>query len=462
MAVFKPKLPQDKMIDWMLANRFCGIWASMGIGKTSATLNTLSILKVINDGPTLIVAPKYVATFTWPDEVAKWGGFGNLTISVVTGTAAQREAALAKKADLYSINFENLQWLETALKKHPIPFAKCVIDESTKIKKYRRSRGSKRARALFHIVKNVKYLIELTGTPGANGLLDLWGQIYFLDLGKRLGTSYGSFESRWFEVVDFDSIRPKVIPRKHAMKEITEVLKDICLSVNAEDYFKLDEVVKVKVPVHLPPSARKMYDEFWEQFILDFDSPDGGKDTVRAFDTAGKTLKCLQIASGALYKDEERKEYIELHDAKLEALESVVEEAAGEPLLIVYHFRHDIERILKRFPGFKLFDGKESTLRAWNNGEIDGMLVHPASVGHGINLQDGGRRIVFFSHWWNPEEKRQVIERIGPMRQLQSGHQRTVFQYEIFAVGTVDERVIKAHDLKLTIDEALRAGTQGA
>jgi SNF2 family DNA or RNA helicase len=445
---------QVPIMGFMLANRFAGIWASMGSGKTSASLRVLSILKLINPEPALIVAPKYVAQFTWPDEVAKWEGFGNLTVSSAIGSAEQRLAALRKPADIYCINFENLQWLEENLPKG-FSFTKCIIDESTKVKGYRRNKGSSRARALYHLTRKAKYLYELTGTPGSNGLLDLWGQLYFLDNGKRLGTSMSAYTDRWFKAEDPYSSFPKLVPTDTAPEEITKAVSDICLSVSAEDYFPLEKIIETNIEVELPPKVMSKYKELHREMMINL-----GKNEVRAMSQADKTLKCLQIASGAIYTSEDRSTWEILHDAKLDALESVVEEAAGEPLLVAYHWKHDLARIKKRFPKFKIFDGKESTLRAWNRGELAGMLAHPASLGHGINLQDGGRRMVFFSHWWSLEERNQFRERIGPMRQMQSGHKRSVFQYNIIARGTVDERVLLAHKYKLSVDQALREGTK--
>jgi SNF2 family DNA or RNA helicase len=307
----------------------------------------------------------------------------------------------------------------------------------------------------LHIVKDTcNWIVELTGTPGSNGLIDLWGQMYFLDKGARLGKSFTAFTDRWFDKIDCGGYFTKLTPKEIAAKEIAEKVKDICLTVRAEDYFDIEKVIDVKIEVELPPSVRKIYDKFEKELFAELENC---KD-IRAFNAGGKTMKCLQIASGAVYTDED--EWSILHTEKLDAIESIIEEAAGEPVIIAYHWKHDIIQLKKRFPQIKMFKETRDVISKWNAGDIQLLGAHPESMGHGLNLQDGGRRIIFMSHWWAPEPKRQIIERIGPLRQMQSGHKRSVFKYDVIARNTLDERVILAHANKLSIDQALKCATR--
>jgi SNF2 family DNA or RNA helicase len=413
-------------------------------------------MKVIDPRPCLVVAPKYVAEFTWPNDVKKFDDFKDLSITVLVGTATERLEALNTPADIYCINFENLQWLLVNKPKNLV-FKKCIIDESTKVKNYRLRKGSIRARSLLHLVKNAYFLVELTGTPGSNGLLDLWGQLYFLDYGTRLGSTFGAFQQRWFVPPPPGNLHVAWKPGPSAANEIPAAVKDICLSLSAKDYFPVDSIIKVKIEVELPIKVRSLYEKFRKEMVLQLEN----NTEIRAFNAASKTLKCLQIASGAIYDDEIERTWTILHDEKLDALESIVEEVAGETLIVAYHFKHDVVRIKKRFPKAVIFKDEKNVVNRWNNSDIGILIAHPASMGHGLNLQDGGCRIVFFSHWWSPEEKQQIVGRIGPLRQMQSNHPRPVFQYDIVARGTVDEDVLYSHENKLGIDRVLKLITKG-
>lgn len=450
--IFTPRPYQTAIIQHILDNPRCGVFAGMGTGKTSSTLTALEILTAIESGATLVVAPLLVATQTWIDEAQKWEHLKDLTIVAITGKPEQRATILKQKADVYTINYENLPWLVEHLGKNWF-FTTIVADESTKLKSFRLNQGSVRARALGKVAHSrVKRFIELTGTPAPNGLKDLWGQIWFIDRGHRLGTSFTAFTQRWFQTVQVGADRHAVqlIPFEHSQNEIHNRLKDVCISIEAKDYFDISEPIFSTLEVELDSKSQKLYDDMEKEMFIEL----SGDLEIEAFNAASKTMKCLQIASGAIYTDE-KGTFQTVHDLKLKALESVIEEAAGMPILVSYHFKSDLERLLKAFPQGKHLDKNPQTIRDWNNGKIPVLFAHPASAGHGLNLQDGGNILVFFSHWWDLEQYQQIIERIGPTRQAQAGHNRPVFIYHIIAKGTMDEVVMERRESKREVQDLL-------
>jgi SNF2 family DNA or RNA helicase len=293
----------------------------------------------------------------------------------------------------------------------------------------------------------VKRFVELTGTPAPNGLADLWGQVWFLDQGERLGRTYTAFRERWFDT-GYDGYG--MVPKSFAMDQIQERLRDLCLTIDAKDHFDLRQPIVTDIKIDLPPAARKIYDDMEKRMFAEIESHG-----VEAFNAAARTGKCLQIASGAAYINEKASEWKVVHDAKIEALGEVVEEAAGMPVLVAYHFRSDLARIRAAFPMARELDKNPQTLADWNAGRIPMLLAHPASAGHGLNLQDGGNILVYFAVNWNLEEHQQILERIGPMRQLQSGHNRNVFVYRILARDTVDEMVLERLETKRDVQDIL-------
>ncbi len=436
------------MVDHMLDTPRCAIWCSMGGGKTVATLTALELLQMVEDGPALVVAPLRVAIGTWPDEVLKWEHLRGVNVSAIVGNEKERIAALKAPAQIYTTNYEQLVWL-TSYWGDKWPYATVVLDESTKVKSFRLRQGGKRAQALGSIAHTrIKRIIELTGTPASNGLKDLWGQLWFVDAGNRLGRTYSAFSQRWFNKGhDGFSLEPV----KTAQTEIQNKLLDVCLTIEAKDWFDLREPIVTNIGVDLPVKARRHYKEMEKEM---FTSLDTGHE-VEAFNAAAKTQKCLQIANGAMYVGEGAIEWTELHKAKLEALDSIVEEAAGMPVLVAYHFKSDLARLLKAFPQGRQLDKNPQTIRDWNKGKIPVLFAHPASAGHGLNLQDGGNIIVFFGLNWNLEEHLQIIERIGPTRQLQAGYDRPVFIYRIIAKETVDELVLERLETKREVQDIL-------
>jgi len=445
---FTPRPYQQIGIGHIVNTPRCGLWAGMGMGKSATVLEALLRLDICEVVfPALVIAPLRVAKTTWPDEVKKWGF--PLNISVICGTATERSAALQKQADVYTINYENLPWLLETLDDH-WPFLTVIADESTKLKGFRLNQGTQRSKALAKVAhKRVTRFVNLTGTPAPNGLIDLWGQSWFLDGGVRLGRSYSAFQERWFQALPGGDGYIQWRPLAHAQGEIQNQLKDICLTLDPHDWFDLREPIRTIVTVDLPDNARELYDQFESELFMEIEGH-----SIEAFNAATKTIKCLQLANGAAYVDE-MATWKAVHDAKLDALKDIVEEAAGASLLVAYHFKSDLARIRKAIPHARELDQDPQTIRQWNDGSISVLLAHPASAGHGLNLQDGGHHIVFFGHWWDMEQRQQIIERIGPVRQLQAGHDRPVWIYDIVARGTVDEVVLKRHETKRQVQDLL-------
>lgn len=441
---FVPRDYQQLITRYCIEQVRCNIWAGMGVGKTSSVIKALI---EINDWPVLVIAPLRVAQSTWPDEVAKWDEFKHLKIVPILGTVTERTVAVRQKAHIYTINYENIPWLVEHFGEK-WPFKTIVADESTKLKGFRSRQGTKRAKALAKVAHTkTKRFINLTGTPSPNGIADLWGQTWFIDAGKRLGNTFSSFSDRWFRP-DYSGFG--IIPFDHSQKEVEDKLKDITISINAADYFDLKQPIVNNIYVSLPPRAIKLYRDMEKEMFMHL----GGHD-VTALNAASRTMKCLQLANGAAYVGDNAEKWVEIHDVKLMALESVIEEAAGAPVLVAYHFRSDLQRLQKAFPKGKVLDRNPQTIKDWNNGKISVLFAHPASAGHGINLQDGGNIIVFFGHNWNLEEYQQIIERIGPVRQMQSGHKRPVFIHHIIAKNTVDEIVMARRETKRDVQDLL-------
>lgn len=467
--IYKPHDYQQIIGEHLAEHERAAVFAGMGMGKTSSALSHLESLYSlgIESEPTLVIAPLRVAQSTWPDEARKWEHLSGIDVVPIIGNAAQRAMALRQDAPIFTINYENLPWLVDWFKHNPRPwpFGSVVADESTKLKSTRistqiskkgnefdkKTGGSVRGRALAEVAhKKVRRWVNLTGTPAPNGLKDLWGQTWFLDGGHRLGRNFTSFQNRWFHAVkNSDDGYLQIKPLDHAQDEIQAKLRDICLSLNAADYFDLKLPIIRTIYVDLPAAARRLYADMEKRMFMEI-----GEHEIEALNAASRTIKCLQIANGAAYVDDSGN-WKEVHDAKLQALEDVIEEAAGMPVLVAYHFKSDLARLTKAFPKSRVLDSSPQTIRDWNAGKIPVLLAHPASAGHGLNLQDGGNIIAFFGHWWNLEEFQQIIERIGPTRQLQAGYNRPVFIYHIIARDTIDEDVMLRRETKREVQDIL-------
>ncbi len=466
---FNPRPYQGQMIAHGLKHPRCAFWAGMGMGKTSAALCVIDTLLLAGAvSKALVIAPLRVARTTWPEECRKWTQLQHLRVSAVVGTDAERRAALAADADIYTINFENIQWLVNSLG-DAWAFDMVVCDEATKVKATRLVQGSKRGRALAQVAfSHVKRWINLTGTPAPNGLQDLWGQTYFLDQGQRLGRSYSDFENRWFgfqrakDAASNGKTYVKRIAFPHAQPEIQGLLKDICLTLDPKDWFPIDEPTVTDVYVDLPKEARAIYKAMEREMFAEIQGYG-----VEAFGAAAKTIKCLQLANGACYtgSDEaiqkDAAHWVDVHDEKLDALQSIIDESGGVPILVAYHFKPDLARLLKRFPQARHIKTKADEA-AFKAKQIPIGLVHAQSVGHGVDgFQNVTNIMVFFAHWWAMEDRVQLIERIGPVRQIQSGHttiegrNRPVFLYNIVARNTVDEVVLERYATKRSVQDLL-------
>lgn len=428
---FKPYPYQEEAIRRIIEQPATGLFLDMGMGKTVITLTAIE--KLMYDyfevNKALVIAPKRVAETTWPDEVKAWDHLRNLRVSVVLGSEEKRLKALQQEADIYVINRENVVWLVETLGRR-WPFDMVVIDELSSFK----SPKAKRFRALRRVRPKIKRIVGLTGTPAPNGLIDLWPQIYLLDQGERLGRTVTGYRARYFEPEKMDSSRQIVYKwrlKPGAEKAIYRKLEDICVSMRAEDWLTLPERIDRIIPVKLPDAAYSKYQELERQMLLTY--ADG--DVVAS---TGATLagKLLQMANGAVY--DENKGVKEIHTAKLEALEDVLEAANGKPVLVFYTYQHDLDRILARFPQARLLD-TEQDIRDWNNGTIELMLAHPAAAGHGLNLQAGGHIIAWFGLPWSLELYQQANARL-----YRQGQTNRVVIHHLVAQGTIDEDVMAA------------------
>ena len=390
-------------------------------------------------GKVLVVAPKQVALSVWAQEAAKWNHTKHLRVSVMCGgSAADRRAALRAKADIYVINRENLAWLVDEVEGR-WPFDMVVLDELLSFK----SRSSGRWKALRRVRRQIKRLVGLTGTPAPNGLLDLWAQVYLLDEGKALGRTLTAYRDRYFTpgarkgYVVYDW-RPLPL----AEEAIYERLEGLCLSMKSVDHLTMPERIDNIIPVQLPGEALRQYRELEKEYLLQLGDIDIIGDSA-----AVVTGKLLQVAGGAIYDDSG--EWHELHQAKLDALETVLEAANGKPVLCYYGYRHELNRIKGRFPQAEVLRTADQ-VRRWNAGEIPLLLAHPASAGHGLNLQSGGSTMVWFGLTWSLEQYQQANARL-----YRQGQKDTVVIHHLVATGTVDERVMRVLQGKATLQEEL-------
>lgn len=448
---FTPRPYQRIIGDFIADHPRCNVFAGMGMGKTTSTIAAFDTLRLFGEAKRLLViAPKRVARGTWPAEIQKWReSFGHLKIAAAIGTQEQRIAALKSGADIVTINYDNLEWLVEIVGEH-WPWDMVASDESTRLKGLRislqtskagkdftKGQGATRAKALSQVAfRKVRRWVNLTGSPAPNGVVDLWGQMWFVDGGQRLGTSFTAFENRWFRSrPNADGYR-QIEPLPFAQAQIQAAIRDVCITVDPRDWFDIKDPIESVIKVPLPPKARRAYEQMEREFFAEVDN-----NPVTALNSGGKWGKCLQIGNGRVIYDTENKLVAEVHDEKLEALKSVVSEANGESILVSYQYKADYDAIRKAFPRAKGLDDGPNIEAEWNAGRIPMLVVHPQSAGHGLNLQDGGRILCDYSTGINLEYDEQVIERVGPMRQIQSGHDRAVYRYRLVAEDTVEEHV---------------------
>jgi SNF2 family DNA or RNA helicase len=435
---FEPRHCQGLMRDFALGHNRCNIWASPGTGKTGAVYILFLLLQLLGSQffPVLVLAPKKVAINVWARERAKWLQFLGFRVVVLAGRedAFDRIEQLRRPADFYIINYDLVPWLVDYFANKGIewPFKAVIADEATKLRGFRLRNGGVRATALARIAKYVGRWINLTGTPRPKDLLDLWGPMWFIDRGERLERTFGAYKKKYF---DEDVYAKKTTLKAGALEQIAAKIRDVTITIKAEDYFDLPPIITNKVIVQLAPAAMVKYRQMEATMYAELNGQ-----PVEAPNSAVMTMKCLQMASGAVYTDTETRAYEEFDSSKLEALDSILEEADG-PVLVAYHWKFDVTRIKKAFPHAREIKS-EKDIDDWNAGKIDLGLIHPGSAGHGIDLAIGGNIIVFYSQWWDLEMFMQVIERIGPTRQAQHGLNRPVFLHFLIAEGTLDEAVV--------------------
>lgn len=428
MSDFQPYPHQAAGIKWIIDHPACALLWGMGTGKTVTTLTALDA--ILNDrlepGPALVIAPKRVAENTWSKESQKWEHLRHLRVSKVIGSQLERMRALSTPADLYVINRENVVWLVELLGSR-WPFRVVVIDELSSFK----SAGAKRWRALRRVRGRIDRLIGLTGTPRPNGLEDLWPEVYLLDQGERLGRTLGAFRAQYMQP---DKMSGYIVysyrPRPGAEEQVYNAISDICMSIRKEDVLSLPGQIYENIELDLPASVLKQYKKFEREKVLEVLDVEGG---IAATQAAALTNKLLQFANGAIYDDTGTAHPV--HNVKLEALEELLEEAGGEPVLVLYAYEHDADRIRSRIKCRAL--DKPADIDAWNRGEIPVALAHPASIGHGLNLQEGGHIIVWFGLTWSLELYQQANERLN-----RPGQKSVCRVYHLIAKGTHDERVL--------------------
>jgi SNF2 family DNA or RNA helicase len=440
----------------------CALFLEMGLGKTVSTLGAIARLRdEFEVNKILVIAPKRVANLVWAQEAVSWEHTKHLEFSIATGTQWQRVDALEAEADIYVINRENVQWMIDRFplpkrrgngKKRPNELWKwdmVVIDESSSFK----NPDSKRFKALKKVLGHVHRMVLLTGSPAPNGLNDLWAPTFLLDRGERLERTYGQFKDRFFH---FNRYTYELTPLPHAQRCIEEKISDISISMQANDYLDLPPTVENTLYVDVPAKALAVYKELQSEFILELEELD---EPLTAATAAVLSNKLLQFCNGFAYTDKsDRSKLLDLHDAKIEALHSVVDEAAGNPVLVAYNFREDRERIRKAFKRAEDISHDPDQINRWNNGEIPMLLAHPASAGHGLSLQHGSNRAIWYGLNWSLELYEQFNARLGSARQAQSGYDRPFLLTHIVAKGLIDERVLDVIRGKKTLQDALFNG----
>lgn len=424
---------QSYAAEYIKAHPACAVLLDMGLGKTSITLTALLdlLFDSFESHKVLAIAPLRVARDTWPAEIEKWDHLKMLTYSVAVGSEKDRKAALTRPADIHIINRENVQWLieQSGI---PFDFDTVVIDELSSFKNHQ----TKRFQALMKVRPKVKRIIGLTGTPSSNGLMDLWAEFKLLDMGQRLGRFITQYRNDYFLP---DKRNGQIIysykPMPYAEDAIYRKISDVTISMKSTDHLKMPELISSKYEVRLSEEERVRYEELKSQLVLQL--PEG---EVTAANAASLTGKLVQLANGAIYSDDG--DTVEFHNRKLDALEDIIEAANGKPLLVAYWFKHDLERIKRRFDVREIQSSKD--IADWNSGKIPVAVIHPASAGHGLNLQAGGSTLIWFGLTWSLELYQQTNARLW--RQGQTAG--TVVMQHIITKGTIDERILKALSMK--------------
>ncbi|NMW83770.1 DEAD/DEAH box helicase [Mobiluncus curtisii] len=437
---YKPHNYQSQATGFIINHDEAAVFLGMGLGKSVIALTAIwqLVLDYFLVQRVLVIAPLRVARDTWPQEAAKWDHLTGLTLAVAVGSKQDRLHALAKSAMVTVINRENIPWL-VAHYGAAWPFDMVVIDELSSFKNHR----AKRFTTLVKMRPYVSRWVGLTGTPASNGLMDLWAQFRLLDGGSRLGRYITRFRDRWFVPDKRGGMQVFTYkPRAGAEDEIYEAISDMTLSMRTTDHLTLPELTLTTTKVKLADQEREVYERLEQDLVIELDGQ-----VVDAANAAVLSGKLLQLASGAIY--DENGDAIAVHGAKLDALEDLVEAANGQNLLVAYWYKHDLERIIERFPQARALKTAEDTA-AWNNGEIQIGLIHPASAGHGLNLQVGGHLLIWFSLTWSLELYQQTNARL-----YRQGQTQPVTITHLAAEGTLDEAVLKALDTKNVTQAAL-------
>ena len=437
---FSPHNYQSYAIDYIETHPVAAVLLDMGLGKTVISLTAIAdlLFDSFEAHRILVVAPLRVARDTWPAEISKWQHLKHLTYAVAVGTVKERKAALSAGADITIINRENLGWLIDS-SGFEFNYDMVIIDELSSFKNHK----SKRFQSLMKVRSKVKRIIGLAGTPSSNGLMDLWAEFKLLDFGERLGRFITHYRNNYFipdkrngEIIYFYK------PMPYAEDAIYRKISDITISMKSTDHLQMPELITSQYEVQLSEEEEQRYEELKADFILEL--PEG---EITAANAASLTGKLSQLANGAIYDDEGN--IVEFHDRKLDALEDIIESANGKPLLVAYWFKHDLQRIKKRFDVREIKTSKD--IIDWNNGDIPVAVIHPASAGHGLNLQAGGSTLIWFGLTWSLELYQQTNARLW--RQGQSSG--TVVIEHIITKGTIDERILKALSLKEVSQNAL-------
>lgn len=442
---YSPHEYQRYVIDYIKKNPVAAVFLDMGLGKTSITLTALNdlLFDSFDVHRILVVAPLRVARNTWSSEIRKWEHLQDLQYSIVVGTEKERMAALEKRADIYIINRENVQWLvEKSGKK--FDYDMVVVDELSSFKNHE----AKRFRAFMKVRPKVKRIVGLTGTPSSNGLMDLFAEFKLLDMGERLGRFIGAYRANFFRPDKMNGpivYSYKPIPGAESM--IYNRISDITISMKATDYLKMPELVSSRYEVQMDDVEKQKYEEFKKDLVLEIEDGE-----ITAANAASLSGKLSQMANGAVYSDDLA--VMQIHDRKLDALEDIVEAVNGKPILVAYWFKHDLTRITERLRKLNVIYQKldsDESIRKWNEKELQVGLIHPASAGHGLNLQSGGSTMVWFGLTWSLELYQQTVARLWRQGQTEN----TVVIQHIVTAGTIDERILKALEQKDNTQSAL-------
>ena len=436
---YSPHNYQKYATDFIINNPISAVLLEMGLGKSVISLSAINelMLDYFDVSRTLVIAPLRVANSTWPDEIKKWDHLKHLNYSVVIGSEKERLDALRKPAHIYLINRENVDWLIT---KSGVSwkFDMVVIDELSSFKSYQ----AKRFKSLLKVRPKIKRIVGLTGTPSSNGLMDLWAEFRLLDMGERLGRYITYYRQNFFVP---DKRNQQMIfsykPKDGTEKKIYSLISDITISMKSKDFLKMPECVMNEVVVSLSDKEQKLYDSLKQDMVLSLE-----ENEIDAINAAALSNKLLQMSNGAVYNDD--KESLHIHDRKLDALEDLIEGANGKPVLVAYWFKHDLEKIKDRFDVREIKSAKD--ISDWNKGKIPVALIHPASAGHGLNLQAGGSTLIWFGLTWSLELYQQTNARL-----YRQGQDSTVVIHHILTKGTIDEDVMKALKAKEKIQDAL-------